>query len=84
MKLIANSWNSISSIQGTPNRVEVNATGSRAGLGTMESSAGDTAWSSSSCFPPMAGHVGAKWVGSSFPCSQSLQVEDPTLSQGFF
>ena len=40
MKLIANSWNSMSSTHGIPSRVNVKAVGSHSGWGTRESSTG--------------------------------------------
>ena len=80
MKLLANSWNSMSSIHGIPSRVNVKAVGSHSGSGTRESSAGIRSCSSCFCLRSRAGHVAKKWVGSSIPCAQSLQVEEPTSS----
>ena len=62
MKLMANSWNSMSSIHGIPSRVNVKAIGSHSGSGTRES----IAWirSCSSCFSsPFKGGACSQAVG---------------------
>ena len=63
----------------------VNSIGSRAGSGMSASDfrAGSKFSSSSFHFSSRAEHVAIKWVGSSLPCMQSLQVEEPTSRSPF-
>ena len=63
MKLMANSWNSMSSIHGIPSRVNVKAVGSHSGSGTRESSAGIRSCSSSFRLRSRAGHACSQEVG---------------------